>query len=580
MTPDDHACLAVDLGGATASAALLARIEGHWRLLGGLSMPATIPIDAIVATLAARLEAADPTLAWALDAGDAVARWPRVVVRTGRAPRLAVLGPTERTTRRLVESARRAGWLVSSAAAEHDDPLAMTRLILRRDVSAVLVGASDPPATDERPVLAELAELVAAAAGRRPELTVVLSGSLADHATRFERPIGEGGATPARLAARTDGAAARTDGAAATTDGAAAAIDRAAAASTPAGTATTAPAALLLAPAPTAGQPAGEALRLLLDELRAEADDGRRGIVRATGDLASHFERRLETVDIGTGAGLRVVARPAGGGGPVNLRWATVAEAALVPDPVDDDVVDGVLGWSTLPLDRYRMRDRLADLRLAPWSDAAGEGAMLRLAAARAALGRLAARTPDLDRPMPDLLIAAGGAWAAAPGPAVGLALADVLRRSGACQMAFDHARLLGPIGSIADPALRMTILADVADDMLAPLGSVVIPSGLRPGRSLGQVVVTGASGTTELELVPGGLELVDLPPGAAGTADFRFRDTVTLGTRGKRFSVEVGGGLGGLLIDLRDVPLHLPDRAERRRELLDAWQRALWAGL
>jgi hypothetical protein len=40
-----------------------------------------------------------------------------------------------------------------------------------------------------------------------------------------------------------------------------------------------------------------------------------------------------------------------------------------------------------------------------------------------------------------------------------------------------------------------------------------------------------------------------------------------------------VAGGLGGLLVDLRDVPLRLPDRADRRRDLLAAWQAALWQG-
>ncbi len=35
----------------------------------------------------------------------------------------------------------------------------------------------------------------------------------------------------------------------------------------------------------------------------------------------------------------------------------------------------------------------------------------------------------------------------------------------------------------------------------------------------------------------------------------------------------------GGLLVDLRDVPMRLPDRQERRRELLEAWQASLWTG-
>ena len=54
---------------------------------------------------------------------------------------------------------------------------------------------------------------------------------------------------------------------------------------------------------------------------------------------------------------------------------------------------------------------------------------------------------------------------------------------------------------------------------------------------------------------MPGGLELVDLAPGETAVAEFRFRDTVRLATRGRHFAVDVGGGLAGLLVDLRDVP-------------------------
>jgi hypothetical protein len=61
--------------------------------------------------------------------------------------------------------------------------------------------------------------------------------------------------------------------------------------------------------------------------------------------------------------------------------------------------------------------------------------------------------------------------------------------------------------------------------------------------------------------------------------AEFRFRDTVQLGGRGRHFAVDVAGGLGGLLVDLRDVPMRLPERQERRRELLEAWQASLWVG-
>ena len=87
------------------------------------------------------------------------------------------------------------------------------------------------------------------------------------------------------------------------------------------------------------------------------------------------------------------------------------------------------------------------------------------------------------------------------------------------------------------------------------------------------------ATGSSELELAPGGLELVDLPPGATAVAEFKFRERVRLGGRGRHFAIDVAGGLGGLMVDLRDVPLRLPDRADRRRDLLAAWQSSLWAG-
>ena len=121
--------------------------------------------------------------------------------------------------------------------------------------------------------------------------------------------------------------------------------------------------------------------------------------------------------------------------------------------------------------------------------------------------------------------------------------------------------------------------MSDLVDDLLAPLGSVVIPSGLRSGRSAGSVLVHVGDGVSELDLVPGGLELVDLPPGQTAVAEFRFRDRIKLGARGRHFAVDVAGGLGGLLVDLRDVQLRLPDRADRRRDLLAAWQAALWQG-
>jgi hypothetical protein len=529
VTRDPRAFFALDVGAATVSAALVARLAGRWRLLGTLALPAAVGGATACRTLLDRLVEVDPGMAAAIGADpDAVERIPTVAVRSGRPRQLAVVAGSERALAPLARTAVGAGWSVRQGSAASLDPLAMSRLLLDSDVDAVLAGAGDPPGADERGALPELAALVAAVAERRPELTIVLAGALTDELARF-----------GDVAAR--------------------------------------PGEVLLGAAATSGLGLGE----LLNELALPPDDSRRAAIVGIGALAELTARRVEYVEIGFEAGVRAIADPTLGRDEPVVRSAVVTAAALVPPEPDDAVLDRVLGWSTLPLDRHRLRDRLRELRINPWAGAAGEGAALRLAAARAALGRLLESTEQLHAGAPaDLVVAGGGAFAVAPGPAVTLALADVLRRPGATQYAYDHARLLGPLGSIADPDERRTVLADLADDLLVPLGSVVTPAGLRSGRSAGRLVLHADAGDTELDLVPGGLELVDLAPGQTAVADFRFRDSVRLGGKGRQFEVEVAGGLGGLLVDLRDVPLKLPERHDRRREQLSAWQATMWAGL
>ncbi len=532
MTSDPRAFLALDLGAATSSVALVARVRHRWRLIGALAMPAAIDIDAIIRLLLERTSTADPELSRTLGIGraDAVRNLPRLVARSVPRQRLVAIAASERAVGPLAESARRSGWEILSATPQTADPLTMTSMLLDPAVDAVLLGAGEPPGPDERRVIDDIASLVAAVAARRPELTVILAGSMAEELNRFEASEGERQGE------------------------------------------------VLLVPVATAGDPPGSALRELLDDLRAPRDDARRAIARAAAGLADALDRRIEIVDIGFDGGLRATAIPGVAGARSRVNASFITDAALVPPDPDDDTVDRVLAWSTVAIDRHRLRDRLRELRGSPWSDAAGEGARLRLAAARAALAVLMEATSHhATEPAPDLIVASGGAWAVAPGPAIALAIADVVRRPAAVGVAYDHARLLAPLGSIPDGTERRQLIADIADDLLAPLASLVIPGGIRPGRSAGRVTVRAASGSSELELIAGGLELVDLPPGERATAELHFRDTVRLGGRGRRFAVDVAGGLGGLLLDLRDVPLRLPDRPERRRELLEAWQDSLW---
>lgn len=530
MTSQPRAFITQDTGAATIAAALVGRVAGRWRLIGSLALPVGADSEAAASVLIERVRVADPALATSLGLHSLQpADLPRVEVASRPPRRLAVVAGSERALEPLVAAASRSGWRTVSASPETTDPLAMSTMLLDASVDGILAGAGDPPVADERRALGELGALVAAAAERRPELTVILAGGMGERLQAF-----------GDVAAR--------------------------------------PAPVLLGAAARAGD-AGAALCETLLDVALPADDSRRALGLAGLTLAEILDRRVDIVEIGYDCGTRVGAWPAIGNGSSGLDLAVVPSAGLAPADPDDAAVDRVATWSSRAGDRHRLRDRLRELRIAPWADAAGDGVELRMAAARSALVCLAQWTPEwIERPAADLIVASGGAWAVAPGPSVVLALVDVLRRSGAGQYALDHARLLAPLGAIPDPAERRAVLTDLADDLLAPLGSVVTPAGLRPGRSVGVLHLHGPAGSSELDLGPGGLVVVDLPPGTTAVAEFQFHDTVRLGGRGRRFVVDVTGGLGGLLVDLRDVPLHLPDRADLRAELLEMWQASVWA--
>ena len=575
------------------------------------------------------------------DVPKVVAAWPRLEARTTPRRRIAVLAGSRRQRRRLESAALRAGWLVVGGSADEDDAVVLSRLVLSTETTAVLLGADVSPGGDEKRHLADLATLVAAATQSRPELAVVLAGGAAAYESVFAavadaRPSVEPAAPapPEAAASRTasvTGAGldptdptekataqakkvstkavaaqgeATTDGAAlAGTAGDANATDSRASGTVAAANArsTVAEPALpqspsillaihaaetheasshvLLAPDAEAGQPAGASLQQVLEGLRAFPNDSRLGVVRSIASLAYLFDRSVEVVEVGLQGGLSARSEPFGQGHlAVVSSHACLADASFAPLNPSEEVIDGVLAWSTTVLDRHRVMDRLNDLRLAPWGEADGEGAVFRLAAVKAACGRLVEATPELaDHPMPELLIAAGGVFSALPPSVVAMALADIVRRPGVSQLSVDQARVLGPLGVIEDEAERRRLLASLADDILVPLGGLILPAGIKQGRSAGYLRLKGAAPIAEIELHPGAVQVVDLPPGRGARAEIEFRDAVRLGKRGRHFSVDVGGGLSGLLVDLRDIPMRISDRPDSRRAALDAWQRGMW---
>ena len=186
MTSEPRAFLALDAGAATTVAALIGRVGSRWRLVGSLAMPAGADTEGVISVLGDRAIAADPGLASALDLRRGRARdLPRLEVASHTPRKMAVVAASERVLGPLLATASRSGWRTVSGSAETTDPLAMSAMLLDKSVTGVLVGAGDPPSADERRALGELAALIAAAAGRRPELTVILAGGMAEHLAAF-----------------------------------------------------------------------------------------------------------------------------------------------------------------------------------------------------------------------------------------------------------------------------------------------------------------------------------------------------------------------------------------------------------
>jgi hypothetical protein len=345
--------------------------------------------------------------------------------------RLAVVAASDRAVDPLVATASRSGWRTVSASTEQMDPLAMTTMLLDATVHGILVGANDPPAADERRALGELAALIAAVAERRPDLVIVLAGGMSDHLPAF-------------------GDVGRRKG------------------------------EVVLGPPAKRGVPGGPLADLLLElalppeRLPSFARLGRPWRSPTCSTDAWTSSRSATTREPGPPPRRASVA-------PRRPSISPSSRRGLAPPDPDDTVVDRVGLWSTWGADRHRLRDRLRELRIAPWSDATADGATLRMAAARAALGRCR-MDARVERP------AAGrtsSSRRAASGPSRRPEHRARARGrpppAGACQFALDHARILAPLGSIPDADERRAMIADLVDDLLAPLGTFVTPAGMRP---------------------------------------------------------------------------------------------------
>ncbi len=539
MSPVSLAFFTIDHGTASTAVSLVAPLDGRFRLLACGVAPRGTDLDALLEDLVLRVEAVEPGL---LSAPEGWQDWARLESATRPARRVLCVAATHDAVMDLHHAFAGGGWDVADRiSGERLDPLATMDACLDPALSALAIGSPDSDA--DRKLRTRLAPLLAAVMGQRPDLPVLLCGSATDWA------------------------------------------------SLP-------PAMLRHLPSPDhVGEPIDSSLRTALGSLDLPAvddrwaatvshpaatrdlPDGRQTLRQAVATLATLLDRRIEAVDIGHSGGVRTLAHPSGVVGHL-----VSADAALIPTDALDDLqqVDDIARWSAIRSDPFSLSDRLRNLRLSPWRGLAADGGRLRLAGLRAALARLDRQWQDAEArrqaPSADMLICAGGAFAALPPPAAAMAVVDGMRRPGAVTLFHDHARLLGPIGALPDAGDRRRLLVDLLDDALLPLGSAIVTGEVRStSRGAAMLRVTSHLQQHDLELAPNALRLVDLPPGVPARVEVEMREGQVLGVRARRIGLDVTGGLGGLLIDTREVPLRLPERAERRRALLEAWERPVW---
>jgi hypothetical protein len=537
VTQDTPAFFTLDRGTASTAAALIAPVAGRYRMLAAATAPAAIDPESMLEDLAWRVARTDASVAGSMEGWR---DWSRLEVHTVAAPRGVLVAASAQTGELLERAFLGAGWAIAGRFfGPSADLLALGEACLDSRVDALIMGGRDGVDEAEGEAADRLWTRTGSLARFRDDVAVVACGPFA------ERPAG---IPDTRLF------------------------------SLPAPDAVPFTAESLLR---TAARQVG--IHLLGGGASTSAD-GRTALRASVASLAAMLGNRVDGIEIGVTAASRTLADAEG------RSWHAVVAAAgaLTPELLEDEALgDSMLRWSTLPGDPAPRLDGLRELALNPWSRIDDEGTHLRLAALRAALERLAAiwseAAGDGGPEAADVLVLSGGTFAAVPPAAAALAAVDGIRRTGAMSILHDHAGVLAPLGALPVESDRRRLLADLMDDCLLPLGSAVLTgSPGKDGRKQiegGSIHISSALGDERLRLEPGLLRLVDLPPGIDARLDIEPGEGTILGVEGRHLLIEVRGGLGGLLIDTRAIPLDLPSGGEQRRALLAEWEAPAWVG-
>jgi hypothetical protein len=239
------------------------------------------------------------------------------------------------------------------------------------------------------------------------------------------------------------------------------------------------------------------------------------------------------------------------------------------PGEIETTITEKELYPASMPQDMNELLIEQAVVR---------EALRITLAQARAAWpADLAGAYPGL---LPYLEPIIGGGSVIGHAPRAGqaaLMLLDAIEPIGVTTLVLDAAGLLAAFGACA-MAHPLAAVQALGSGGLTTLGTVVAPVGrARLGDTvLGVKMKFENGGDLEVEVAAGSLEVLPLPLGHKAVLELRPRGNIDIGRgRGRGGgSIEVQGGLVGLIIDARGRPLTLPSDPGKRRERVQQW---LW---
>jgi hypothetical protein len=536
VTQDTPAFFTLDRGTVSTTAALIAPVAGRYRMVATAAAPVGIDPESVLEDLAWRVARTDASVAGSMEDWRV---WSRLEVVTGPAPEAVLVAASVETGELLERAFVGAGWMIRARFFGPDpDIVALGEACLDQRSDAVVMGGREGVEESESDAAGRLWPRAATLARFRDDLAVVACGPFIDRPEGI--PDGRLFSLPApeRVAAISE------------SDLRVAAL---------------------------------QVGRHLADRGSTRGLDARTALRASIGSLAAVLGTTVDGIEIGMASGSRTLAGPDGEQGHGVFAGAGGLPRALLED---EEAGEAVLRWCTLgggdPAGRL---DRLRDMALDPWASSGMDDSHLRLAALRGAIERMETKWHGEEpgaggSPAAGVVVLSGGAFSGLPPAAVALAVIDGVRRGGAVSLLHDHAGVLAPLGALPLEADRQRLLSDLTVDGLLPLASAIVTGTIperKKDRTPARMSIVSVLGDQGLRLEPGELQLVDLPPGVSARIGIDPGQGSILGSEGEPIAMELSGGLGGLFVDTRPIPLDLPAGGEARRSVLEAWEAPAW---